>query len=141
MSVTSSDIIVRWPTPVSDLADFRLVSLHQEGRTLVLELEGRRDAVTERWTMTFAEQRGYRNLLEEYRTALWAHWPSPSTGNTVEVRDSSWIARLREEASFEAYLGARARHFMILTGDDVLDVIAAVEPSVERCEAADATGS
>lgn len=126
-----TDVVRRWETPVSDLRDLALESLHQHGRTLALALAGRRGDAAERWTMTFAAQYGYRNLLEEYRTALWTTWPA-ATGNTVEVHASSWVARLREEASFDVFLGARARHFMILTGDDVLDVIALIEPALAQ---------
>ena len=62
--------IVRWDTPVSDLTSLALVSLVDDGE-LAIVVEGSQDSKRERFRFLFNNFFGYKNLLEEYRTALW----------------------------------------------------------------------
>jgi hypothetical protein len=88
--------IERWETPVSDADSLAMVSLIDDGE-LAVTVQDLRDPERRRLCFAFSKFPAYRNVLEEYRTQLWAMLSN--TGNlgwTTIVANSTWVAALRE---------------------------------------------
>jgi hypothetical protein len=50
----------------------------------------------------------------------------------VILADSQWIAELHAREPVFAISAPKARHFMVLTGDDVVDVLSSDDPEIAR---------
>jgi hypothetical protein len=61
----------------------------------------------------------------------WIDRPSRKS-NTVILADSQWIAELHAREPVFAISAPKARHFMVLTGDDVVDVLSSDDPEIAR---------
>lgn len=124
----------RWQTPVSDARSLAMVSLlDRDG--LRITVQDLRDPARRRFEFLFRRVVGYRNLLEEFRTSE----PTlpPGTGWTVVIPDSPWLADLRaKEALLDVY-APECRHFMIVTEDDVIDVLSPEVPEIREVAPAD----
>jgi len=107
-----------------------MVSLLDDG-ALSVTVEDVRGDTRARFAFVFGRCFGYRNVLEEYRTL---DWPNETTtgglGWTRVVQDSGWIAELQREPLFELHGGRSAVHYVILTEDDVIEVLSMDPPRV-----------
>lgn len=125
-------IIERWETPLSAIESIVMASLVDDGQ-LAITFEAPRQAGRPRWRVTFESAPGYRNLVEEFRLELWDHLDRTQQrcGNTFIVANSPWIAELRQrEALFDNYHPS-ASHFVFLTEDDIIEVLAPSRPAIE----------
>jgi hypothetical protein len=123
-------VIERWETPLSDVEYLIMTSLinDREG-TLRITFE---DPKGHGWRLSFNRRRaGYRNVDEEYRTTLLRE-TAESIGYTFTVSSSPWLTELRRD---EPLLDVHCKGwqcFLILTTDDVIEVIAADPPIIEE---------
>lgn len=134
---SANETYIRWETPVSDLAYLALLELRQVGLSLTLDLEGKRGDVAEQWRVVFRRQAGYANLREEYRARQWSVMPKTAKGWTIIHEESPWLAELRAEERFDLYGNAAARHYMVCTEDDVIDVLSVEPPVISRLVASE----
>ncbi len=128
--------ISRWETPVVDVDRLLMVSLTDANRELVIVLEGPRPLGRPRWRVTFRHYPAYRNIDESYRVKLWK-WLDDSEqrcGFTFTVdetsRFASWGTGYLEDVA------PNARHFVIATEDDVIEVLSVEEPMWHALEPA-----
>ena len=127
--------ITRWETPLSDLKSVAMASLVDDGQ-LSITVEAPREDGRPRWHVTFETYPGYRNLLEQFRLELWTHLDSTRQrfGTTFTVADSPWIKTLREtEGVFDSYY-PEIEHYVVLTEDDVIEVLSPDPPSIVALE-------
>lgn len=120
--------IRRWDTPVVEEDQLLMVSLVDVDRELVLLFESGRDSGRLRWRVRFRQYPAYRNVDEAYRTELW-RWLDTSgqrVGFTFTVEESPPLASWGTVYLHEVMPGIR--HFVIATGDDVVEVLSAEEP-------------
>jgi hypothetical protein len=125
--------IQRWDTPVSDNGANRMVSLVDDGE-LAITLEDAHSPQRLRWRFVFQKYPAYRNILEEHRLELWQHLDETKQrcGNTFSVLDSPWIASFRpREPLLDVYYPALV-HYVITTGDDVVEVLSPQPPQIEN---------
>ncbi|HYE19344.1 MAG TPA: hypothetical protein VEA69_12920 [Tepidisphaeraceae bacterium] len=83
--------------------------------------------------MTFRRCPAYRNIMEEFRLALWGHLDATGQrcGWTFTVVGSPWIASFRPaEPLLDLYFPGLA-HYVITTEDDVVEVLADAPPRFE----------
>jgi hypothetical protein len=124
-------IVQRWETPVSDFRELAMVSLVDSDGLLKITLEAFREVGRPRWSFIFDQYPAYRNILEEYRYRLWNHLSTTSQrcGATFCVVNSPWIENLINEENLDIY-HSKARHFILITEDDVIEVLSSGEPEV-----------
>jgi hypothetical protein len=123
--------IKRWETPISDSKELGMVSLHDNASTNTLEVllnDGKKEI-----RVTFNNYPAYRNILEEFRTKLWNHLTETSQrcGWTFEVVESTWVEELQKDESMLEFHFPGLRHFVISTGDDVIEILSDLEPQIE----------
>jgi hypothetical protein len=125
--------VERWDTPVSDLAGLVLVGL-VDHRGLHLILEEARSSARARWAMRFDHYPAYRNVPEEYRSALWDHLDQSKQrcGCTFVVTNSPWITSLRRSEGVFAASETSLQHFVVATEDDVVEILSDKEPQMHR---------
>ena len=133
--------ITRWETPVVDVPRVLLVSLVDAGRELTLLLEGHARDGRPRWRVRFRDYPAYRNIDEAFRLDLWK-WLDESAqrcGSTFTVVESpplaSWATGYLHE------LPPGVRHYVVTTGDDVVEVLSHHAPIWEEAEPADPSDS
>lgn len=124
----------RWDTPVSDAKSLAMVSLvDQDG--LHITVQDLRDPARRRFRFSFQQVPAYRNILEEYRISD----PPPIEGigwTRVDPR-SDWLADLRSrEPLLDVHIPG-CRHYIIVTEDDVVDVLAPSTPRIVELSPAD----
>jgi hypothetical protein len=126
--------LVRWDTLLSDITSLMLVGLQQEGTRLRIVLEGEVTGERAEFTVVFVAFFAYRSLREEYRTTLWSSVPvGARLGWTRWVAESQWVAEMMSsEPLFVAHGGGDARHYLICTEDDVVEVLAIEAPVIEQ---------
>jgi hypothetical protein len=119
-----------------DIDRLLMVSLADVERELVVVLESFRAPDRPRWRVRFRRYPAYRNIDEKYRLDLW-RWLDESdqrcgfTFTVVETPPfSSWATGYVEAVE------PTARHFVISTEDDVIEVLSADEPIWEVADAA-----
>ncbi len=130
--------ISRWETPVVDEDRLLLVSLADADQELVLLLESGRAPGLPRWRVRFRQYPAYRNIDEAYRTDLWS-WLDESgqrLGSTFTVQESPPLASWGTVYLHDVV--PRIRHFVIATGDDVVEVLSSEEPVWEAASPAEA---
>ena len=122
----------RWETPVSDVQGLMMVSLVDDG-TLTITLEDERNR---RFQFRFSNYPVYRNILEEYRTKLWdlVKGMQGPLGQTWLVLDSPWIASLQEAEPLLEIHSPNLKHYVVCTGDDVIEVLSNEKPIVKEVE-------
>jgi hypothetical protein len=125
----------RWQTPVSDARSLAMVSLlDRDG--LHITLEDLRDPVRRRFKFVFRRVAAYRNILEEYRTTEPPL--SRGAGWTVTLPNSPWLAELRAEQSLLDVHSPGCRHYVIVTEDDIIDILCPEPPEIVEVEPAKA---
>ena len=125
-----------WETPISHTGSgFRgaMLSLIDDGPLKITIDIGRHPEKSLVYQIEFQSCAGYRNILEEYRIGLWEHLDSkyPELGNTFIVVNSPWLKDLRENQCLLDVHSTGAKHFVIVTGDDVVEVLSNQTPSVQ----------
>jgi len=74
----------------------------------------------------------FRSLQESYMTALWGRFEDYSwPGKTFFVDDSQWISELAAQDSLFSELSKDARHYVIATDAEVVEVITRHPPRIE----------
>ena len=117
-----------------------MVSLVDEG-CLSITLEGPREKGRPRWRIVFdGFVPGYRNLLEEFRLELWEHLEltHQRCGNTFTVTNSPWIVYLREKEGVFDSVYSEIDHYVVLTEDDVIEVLSPTKPKIDNLGSAPA---
>lgn len=126
--------IERWETPVSDAGSLAMVSLIDDGK-LSITVQDLRDPEARRLCFVFSKYPAYRNILEEYRTQLWAMLSNTrNLGWTKIVANSTWVAELREAEPLLDVNYPRLTHYMISTEDDVIEVLTPEPPELKWVE-------
>jgi hypothetical protein len=123
--------IKRWETPISDSKWLGMLSFYDVAESNILEIrlnDGKQEI-----SIKFENYPAYRNILEEYRTALWRHLDKTSQkcGWTFEVINSSWSEELNNEEPLLEIHNPGLRHFVISTNDDVIEVLSNLEPKIK----------
>jgi hypothetical protein len=123
--------IKRWETPISDSKWLGMISFYDVAESNILEIrlnDGKQEI-----SIKFENYPAYRNILEEYRTALWRHLDKTSQkcGWTFEVINSSWSEELNNEEPLLEFHNPGLRHFVISTNDDVIEVLSNLEPKIK----------
>jgi len=124
--------IKKWETPVSDSKWLSMVSLYDVAETQTLEIrlnDGKQEI-----SINFENYPAYRNIHEEYRTNLWRHLDETSQrcGWTFEVVNSSWSEKLYKDEPLLKFNDPNLRHFVISTGDDVVEILSNLEPEIKK---------
>ena len=123
----------RWETPASDARSLALVSLlDQDG--LHITVQDLRDPAGRRFQFSFERVPAYRDILEEYRTSEPP--PVERVGWTRIDPGSDWLADLRSREPLLDVHSPGCRHYIIVTEDDVIDVLSPEEPKIVEVAAA-----
>lgn len=124
--------IERWDTPIADIVSVAMASLVDSGGKLRITLEAPLESGRPRWEFVFDSYPGYRSLLEEFRLQLWGHLDETGQrcGNTFCVTNSPWIETLRKHEGVFAHYYPKIAHYVILTEDDVVEILSPEAPSV-----------
>ena len=126
VSLYDNWLLERWETPVSDAQNLTLISLTDTQGILCIILE---DQHERRFQISFTRYPGYRNLLEEYRTELWGLYARTSRPEcTLQVISSSWIQELKQHEPLLDVQFPNLKHLLIITGDDVIEVLSDETP-------------
>ena len=127
-------VISRWETPVVDATHLGLVSLVDANRELAMVFEVTGSPERLRWCVRFRRYPGYRNIDEAYRTALWQRLDESGQrcGATFTVQESTRLASW--DTGYLQGMYPHARHFVIATDDDVIEVISDEEPVWDSVE-------
>ena len=114
-----------------------MVSLVDDGR-LSITVQDLRDPEGPRFRFTFKNYPAYRNMLEEYQTSLWedAEHEIIEVGWTRIIRESRWLASLKETEPFLEESNQGLLHYMICTEDDIVEVLSNEPPEVVEIEPA-----
>jgi hypothetical protein len=89
-------------------------------------------ASTPNLKMTFGKYIAFRSMQESYMSELWGQFAKyGSPGRTFLVEDSPWIFELAEQDSLFAATCKDARHYVMATDMDVIEVISRTSPIVE----------
>ncbi len=131
-------LLKRWPTLMSDAQHLFMESLHDHLGMLEIELaDYSNNTATARYKVTFRNYPAYRNIDESYRLGLWERRQQlndpNATGWTLIVPDSPWIKEFANEPILEAF-NPGIVHYVIATENDVIEVLANEEPTVERLD-------
>ncbi len=124
---TNRSLEQRWETPVSDAQSLAMVSLvDQDG--LHITVQDNRDRAGRRFRFSFDRVAAYRSILEEYRTSdppavQHAGWTRVAPG-------SAWLSDLRSREPLLDVHSPDCRHYIIVTEDDVIDVLTPEEPRI-----------
>ena len=126
--------VERWRTAISDAPSQHVIldSLIDDS-SLKLNIEIATESENQLYLISNSTFAGYRNILEEYRTTLWDHLKkhSPECGNTFIVKNSPWLETLRASEYFLDVHCAEAKHYVIVTADDVIEVLSNEMPVIE----------
>jgi hypothetical protein len=87
-----------------------------------------------RWQFVFKKYSAYRNILEEHRLELWQHLDKTQQrcGNTFTVSYSPWIASFRPSEPLLDMDFPTLVHYVVATGDDVIEVLSPEPPNIEN---------
>ena len=119
--------IIKWPTPMSGFSSPRLESL-QDGMQLQIIVQNPAYGEHQpRMEFIFSGIYAYRNINRSYRNHLWTVAPKTGLGNTWMVQNSDFLDVLKADAQ-GALTFQDARHFVILTENDVIEVVSAAPP-------------
>lgn len=123
---------------MSDANHLCMESLQDRSGLLEIELADHwNNAATARFKVTFRNYPAYRNIDELYRVELWerrkqmAH--ADATGWTLIVPDSPWLREFTNEPVLD-FFNPGIVHYLIVTENDVIEVLSNEEPKVERLD-------
>lgn len=124
----------RWPTPMSGFKSPRLEYLLDKDHLeiVIQEMDG---DIRFRVHFRFEGVYAYRNINESYRSQLWEKL-GQEFGKTLKVQFTDFLDVLRADAK-GAYTFGKATQFVIITEDDVIEVVALNEPKVTQIDSAD----
>ena len=128
----------RWDTLVSDIEFLTMISLTEIRGIIRIVVQGGFDLEQRQYCIEFEWSPAYRNIQEQYRLSLWKQIPEGvdgrKPGNTLIIPESKWIESFcGHEPIFELDVD-KYRHYMICTGDDVIEVIANAPPKIYEVE-------
>jgi hypothetical protein len=125
----------RWETPVSDAESLAMVSLIDK-KNLEIILQDLRDPNRRRFKFIFYQVAAYKNILEEYRTNE-TEFPSRKVfGWTIVSESSKWLNNLKQKEDLFEGNNPNCKHFIIITEDDVIDILCSNFPNIEEIEKA-----
>ncbi|NLS79498.1 MAG: hypothetical protein GXY76_19795 [Chloroflexi bacterium] len=129
-------VVRRWETAVSDIPDLAMVSLSDQNRHLEIVVQSLRDPSLRRWRVSFERYSAYRNTDETFLPALWEYLDESGQrcGNTFTFEGSNWDGT--GPAHLPSY-AVNARHFVLATLDDVIEVVSSNEPTCGAIEPAE----
>ncbi len=123
---------LRWETPVSDAQGLMMELLLLGGKLEVILDPSSEFVPAPNVKITFSEAMAFRGLEESYMNALWGTFAKKgSPGRTFLVEDSPWITALGEQDSLFAEMCKGARHYVIATDMQVLEVISKFPPRID----------
>lgn len=110
-----------------------LESLTASPEGLVIALS---DMKSLRFKIDFSFARAYRNIFEEYRLSLWSHFhkEKQGSGSLWIVKNSDWLDQLYNDGLIQPEIHT---HYLIITGDDCVDVITENQPAIFDIESFD----
>jgi hypothetical protein len=126
MSVPDRLTFIRWETPFTDNRGVTLVSLVQD-LTLKITLQNVRDPLRKRYQIEFPHWAIYRSTPEDLRTGE-PDCDGPFDSPTRIAVQSPWLEELRQRESLLDVLYAGCRHFIVVTEDEILEVLSSSEP-------------
>ena len=122
----------RWETPVSNAKSLAMVSL-VDWNGLHITVQDLRDPERRRYQFTFRCVPAYRNILEEYRTSEASEsLVEGDLGWTVKVSKSPWLETLSQAEPLLEVLTPGCAHYVIITEDDVIDVLSPEPPVISE---------
>jgi hypothetical protein len=124
--------VTRWETPVVDIRRLLLVSLVDANHELTLILEASSSQCRARWRVRWRRYPGYRNLDEAFRTQLWQRLDESGQrcGWTFTVEETPPLASW-DSSGYLAGMWSGARHYVIATDDDVVEILSDEAPTWE----------
>lgn len=123
----------RWETPVSDAISLSMVSLVDK-KSLEIVLQDLRDPQRKRYKITFVNVAAYKNILEEYR--LSESFSRKTYGWTIVSENSEWLNNFKEKEPLLEEFNPDCKHFIIMTENDVLEILCSNFPKVIEIEPA-----
>ena len=115
----------KWETPLSAVGALELQRLTDCNGFLEIVCEDLESSAPHLWIVIFQSAIGYRSLGESFRNQLWKEWDINQYGRTVYVENSDFLLALVKEPVTE-----NLRHFMIVTRDDVIEVLSVPDPQI-----------
>lgn len=125
----------RWETPVSDASSLAMVSLLDK-KDLEIVLQDLRDSNRKRFKFIFHKVVAYKNILEEYRTKETEFPNRKIFGWTIVAERSKWLDNLKKKEDLLDIYNPNCKHFIILTEDDVLEILCSNFPEIMKIEPA-----
>ncbi len=117
-----------WKTPFLEEKGLVMTSLIDKGGKLTITLESN----TKEYVVTFNNHPAYRNILEEYRLKLWNLLSKKKLkGSSLILENSKWISELKDKEPLFEEFNKNARHYLISTGDDVIEILSDAEPIIK----------
>ncbi len=126
----------RWETPVSDAKSLAMVSLFDK-RVLEIILQDLKDPARKRYKFIFNKVAAYRNIMEEYRINE-KEFPisSKKFGWTLFAETSEWLNYFKEKEQLLEEYNPNCKHFIIMSEDDVVEILCSYFPEVIEIEPA-----
>ena len=123
---------LRWETPISDAKSLMMELLHVSGKVEIILDSSNVFHSSPNVKIIFDQSEAFRSLQESYMNPLWGTFAKTgSPGRTFIVEDSPWISELAEQDSLFAHLSKDARHYVIATDAEVVEIISRYLPSIE----------
>ena len=123
----------RWETPVSDSNSLEMVSLTDK-KYLEIVVQDLRDKKRRRIKFVFQKVVAYKNILEEYRTNETEFPNRKIFGWTIFAENSKWLDKLNQSEDLLDVYNPKCKHFVIITEDDVLEILCSNFPDVMEIE-------
>jgi len=133
-SVYSKWKIIKWPTPISAFGKPRLEYL-KDGIQLEIVIQNFSGG-SPRVEFVFSGIYTYRNINRGFRTSLWEVVPASNLGATWMVQNSDFLDLLKADAQGAATF-RDARHFVIVTENDVIEIVACAPPRMRMLNESD----
>lgn len=119
----------RWETPVSDAQGLMMELLLLQGRLEVALDSSSEFSSAPNVKIIFSKAMAFRSLQESYMNVLWGKFAkNGSPGRTFFVEESPWISEIAQQDDLFAEMCKEARHYVIATDMEVLEVISKFPP-------------
>jgi hypothetical protein len=123
----------RWETPLSNVQSIIIESMRTGGGLEVTADLSTAMASVPKIKIDFGKCMAFRAVEEGYMNALWGRFAkTDNPGRTFIVEESSWILELAEQDSLFAALCTDARHYVIASDAEVLEVITKFPPRISQ---------